>query len=120
LDQAKAMRREQLFRRRDLLASLLRENLPDWHFNSPQGGLFLWVRLPHGDARYFAQCAARYGVALTPGSLFASDESYVDHLRIPYVLDEDSLVLGVGRVAGAWAEYRGLSNVQPAQSTPLV
>jgi DNA-binding transcriptional MocR family regulator len=64
------------------LASLLRERLPEWEFTEPKGGLFLWVRLPAGDARYFAQCAARYAVAVTPGSMFAADESFTDHLRL--------------------------------------
>ena len=70
--------------------------------------MFLWVRLPSGDARYFAQCAARYGVALTPGSTFAADESFADYLRIPFVLDEQSLSRGVERLAVAWSEYREL------------
>lgn len=119
-DRAKEMRKEQLRRRRDLLVSLLHERLPDWEFTVPQGGLFLWVRLPSGDARYFAQCAARYGVALTPGSMFAADESYADYLRVPFVLEEQSLSRGVDRLAAAWTEYRELANARPARTAPLV
>ncbi|MGD1072209.1 MAG: PLP-dependent aminotransferase family protein [Bryobacteraceae bacterium] len=120
LDRAKEMRREQLLRRRDLLASLLREKLPEWEFSLPKGGLCLWVRLPSGDARTFAQCAARHGVAVISGSIFAADESYEDYLRIPFVLDEESLALGVDRLATAWTEYRGLARTQPARSAPIV
>jgi DNA-binding transcriptional MocR family regulator len=120
LDQAKEIRREQLLRRRDLLASLLRERLPDWEFIEPRGGLFLWVRLPSGDARSFAQSAARHGVAVTPGSIFASDESNADHLRIPFVLDEESLGVGVNRLTAAWEEYQGSANARPARTTPIV
>jgi DNA-binding transcriptional MocR family regulator len=120
LDQAKEIRREQLLRRRDLLASLLRERLPDWEFIEPRGGLFLWVRLPSGDARSFAQSAARHGVAVTPGSIFASDESNADHLRIPFVLDEESLSVGVNRLTAAWEEYRESANARPARTTPIV
>jgi DNA-binding transcriptional MocR family regulator len=120
LDRAKEMRREQLGQRRDLMASLLSERLPEWEFSRPQGGLFLWVRLPSGDARYFAQCAARHGVAVTPGSIFASDESYTDFLRIPFVLDEQSIDIGVDRLATAWTEYRGLTNSRPARAAPIV
>jgi DNA-binding transcriptional MocR family regulator len=119
-DRAKEMRREELSGRRDLLVSLLRERLPEWEFTVPDGGLFLWVRLPSGDARYFAQCAARYGVALTPGSTFAADESFADYLRIPFVLDEQSLSRGVERLAMAWSEYRELANARPARAAPLV
>jgi DNA-binding transcriptional MocR family regulator len=120
LDRAKEIRREQLSRRRDLLASLLRERLPEWEFTKPQGGLFLWVRLPGADARHFAQCAARHGVALTPGTMFAADESYADYLRIPFVLDEQSLVLGVDRLALAWTDYRELANAPQAPTTQIV
>ena len=86
----------------------------------PKGGLCLWVRLPSGDARYFAQCAARHGVALISGSIFAADESFEDYLRIPFVLDEESLALGVDRLATAWAEYRGLAKGQPVRTAPIV
>ena len=120
LDDAKELRKEQLLRRRDLLASLLGEKLPEWEFIKPKGGLFLWVRLPSGDARYFAQCAARHGVAVTPGSMFASDESFANYLRIPFVLDEKSLATGVDRLAAAWTEYQGLANAQSARSSPIV
>lgn len=112
-DRAKEMRREELSGRRDLLVSLLRERLPEWEFTVPDGGLFLWVRLPGGDARYFAQCAARHGVALTPGSMFAADESFADYLRLPFVLDEQSLSRGVERLAVAWNEYRELVKAAP-------
>jgi DNA-binding transcriptional MocR family regulator len=120
LEQAREIRGRQLGRLRDLLASQLRARLPDWEFSVPRGGLFLWVRLPTGDARYFAQCAARHGVAVTPGSMFAADESYADYLRIPFVLDEQSLVLGVDRLAAAWTEFRELANARPVRSSPLV
>lgn len=120
LDQAKAIRREQLLRRRDLLAGLIRDSLPGWEFKLPPGGLFLWVRLPSGDARYFAQCAARHGVAITPGSMFSCDEAYADYLRIPFVLDEESLVLGAARLGSAWSEFRGTVNQGSTRIGPLV
>ena len=120
LDQAKTIRRDQFSRRRDLLASLLRKRLPEWKFTEPKGGLFLWVRLPSGDARCFAQCAARHAVVVTPGSMFAADESFTDHLRIPYVLDEAALALGVDRLAAAWSEYRNLADARLTRSAPIV
>ena len=101
IDQAKTICRDQFSRRRDLLASLLRERLPEWEFTEPKGGLFLWVRLPAGDARYFAQCAARHAVAVTPCL------PPMNRLRTIcgfYVLDEAALALGVDRLAGAWSE----------------
>ncbi len=120
LDRAKQMRRHELARKRDLVASLLREKLPEWDFSIPRGGVSLWVKLPGCDARYFVQCAARHGVAVSAGSIFAADESFPDYLRIPYVLDEPSLALGVDRLASAWTEYRGSTEARTARSEPIV
>ena len=119
-DAAKEHRRRQLSRRRDLLVSLLRDKLPDWEFSQPSGGLFLWVRLPGGDAGYFAQYAARHGVAITPGNLFSADDSHAGHLRIPFALDEVKLSAGVERLAGAWREFRGLANMRLVRGAPIV
>jgi DNA-binding transcriptional MocR family regulator len=105
-DKARAIRRRQLQARRALLATLLREQLPEWGFEMPDGGLFLWVRLPGVDARHFAQAAARHRVAVTPGSLFSVDESHPEFLRLPFLLDEPELRMGIDRLATAWEEYR--------------
>ena len=45
---ARQLRQRQLKPRRELLTRLLRDQLPDWTFRVPAGGLFLWVRLPDG------------------------------------------------------------------------
>ena len=67
ITEARRLRRLQLKPRRDLLAALLGKHLPSWTFDRPSGGLFLWVRLPRGDAREFAQVALRHGVLILPG-----------------------------------------------------
>ena len=67
VDEARTLRQRQLRPRRDRLASLLKARLPEWRFARPAGGLFLWVRLPSGDAREFAQVALRHGVVIVPG-----------------------------------------------------
>ena len=104
-DQAIALRRAQLRARRDIVVELLQEHLPAWQCGVPAGGLFLWVTLPSGDSRALAQIAARHGVAVTPGTLFSLDESHVAQLRIPFLLEEPLLRLGVERLAAAWREY---------------
>src|SRR3984893_1479048 len=64
--EARHLRRAQLKPRRDLLVSLLHRQLPEWEFRIPSGGIFLWVKLPRGDAREFAQVALRPGLAVLP------------------------------------------------------
>jgi DNA-binding transcriptional MocR family regulator len=118
--QAKALRRVQLKERRDLLAGLLREKLPSWEFQLPKGGLFLWVRLPGHDARQFSHLAARHGVATTPGPLFSADDSCIEYLRIPFVLDDELIRIGVERLATAWVAFVGSASLRSQRVSPIV
>lgn len=66
--------RSALAARRDALVESLREHLPEATFAVPEGGYFVWLRLPGGlDARALAPAAARHAVAYLPGSVFAVD-----------------------------------------------
>jgi len=102
LDHVRALRREQLKPRRDLLAALLRERLPDWTFRLPHGGLFLWVELPDGDAREFAQFAVRHGVVTLPGSTLSADGAHTSFLRLPFLAEPETLRRATDRLATAW------------------
>ena len=115
LDEVRALRRQQLKPRRDLLASLLSERLPTGRSVSPHGGLFLWVKLPSDDAREFAQFAARHGVVTLPGSTLSADESHTAFLRMPFLAEPETLRRGVDRLATAW---RGHSLSRPGEEAP--
>jgi hypothetical protein len=67
----------------------------------------------------FAQSAARLHVAVTPGSLFAVDEACNEFLRLPFLLDEPQLRLGVRRMAEAWRQCRKF-RLRTFQSRPIV
>lgn len=96
-------RRTQLRERRDALVTAIREKLPGWRFRQPDGGLTLWLQLPHGSATQLAADAAPAGVGLAPGPVF-SVEGGADHwLRIPYARPEDQLVQAVERIASVWS-----------------
>lgn len=97
------LRRSQLKARRDALAQAIREQLPDWRFRLPGGGLTLWLQLPHGSATQLAARLEGAGVHLAPGPVF-SVEGGADHwLRIPYARPEHQLVAAVTRIAQAWS-----------------
>jgi DNA-binding transcriptional MocR family regulator len=117
IDRARQLRRLQLKPRRDLLASLLRKHLPEWKFRVPSGGLFLWVKLPRGDARELAQVALRRGVITLPGPLASAEGRYEGYLRIPFLAEPETLRAGVKRLAAAWKEYQ--SNGVPASDQRL-
>ena len=66
----------QIFRkRRDAMIAALQRYLPaDVHFDIPQGGLFLWVRLPEGiSSDDLLPVARREGVDFVPGNRFFPD-----------------------------------------------
>jgi DNA-binding transcriptional MocR family regulator len=100
------MRRGESRLRLDRLEALLRQQLPDWSWTRPAGGLTLWVRLPSPSAEELARVAPRHGVSVVPGPVHSPSRGFADRLRLPYVLDERTLAEGVARLASAWRACR--------------
>ncbi len=90
---------------RDLLAALLREQLPDWTFTLPGGGQYLWVKLPTPHASSFTHHAARYGVRLFPGASMSVGELPDSFLRLPFTLPPEQLPEAVRRLKAAWNDF---------------
>lgn len=118
--EARRLRRRELKPRRDLLAALLREHLPDWTFRVPAGGLFFWVRLPRGDSRGFAQVALRHGVALVPGPVMSAAGLHRGFVRLPFLAEEQTLRLAVRRLSAAWRDYDSGDRRSDSQGVPMV
>lgn len=106
IEAIRKLRRQELKPRRDLLAALLRNRLPDWRFRISPGGLFLWVKLPAGDARQLAQTALRHGVVILPGPAMSPTERFASFIRVPFIAEPEWLQKGIDRLAAAWREYR--------------
>lgn len=94
---------QQLRENRDALAQALREHLPTWAFRLPDGGMTLWVRMPHGSATRLAAEAEQTGVQLAPGPVFSVEGGSDEWLRIPFAKPADQLIQAVVRIAEAWA-----------------
>jgi DNA-binding transcriptional MocR family regulator len=107
-DAMRATRRRQLLGRLDLLEAQLQERLPAWSWSRPQGGPFLWVRLPQADAGAFAQRCLRHGVRVVPGRKMSTDESFGDHLRLSFVAEPEEIRAAVDRLAGAWHAFASM------------
>ena len=105
VDEIAQRRRQELRARRDLLAKLLTELLPDWTWRLPEGGVCLWARLPEGDGQDFATAALRHGVALVAGPQFAPGEAWTDYVRLPFTAEPDQLHEGAQRIAQAWSGF---------------
>ena len=118
LQTARELRRQELRPRRELLAALLAEHLPTWIFRRPTGSLFLWTRLPSGDAREFAQTCLRHGIVVLPGPIMSASDRYANYLRLPFLAEPETLRLGVRRLAAAWQDYQS-SLGEPAQAQSL-
>jgi DNA-binding transcriptional MocR family regulator len=105
VDEVVRERRDELVPRRDLLCRLLAEQLPEWSWHEPRGGLSLWVELPDGNADEFAEMATRHGVAIVPGTALSVDEGNRRRIRVVYARPQDALEEGVRRLAAAWEAY---------------
>jgi len=97
-------------RRGAMLEALERHFPPQVHWTRPQGGLFLWVRLPRGfDAAQLLEQALQEKVAFVPGTSFFPAGGGEETLRLnfsyctPKVIEEGIRRLGlvVKRFLGA-------------------
>ncbi|HUG84913.1 MAG TPA: hypothetical protein VMM13_10130, partial [Euzebya sp.] len=98
----------------------LRERLPEWSFQTPEGGLCLWIRLPRGTARDLAMRAARQGLAIASGSIQSPQGHFGDHLRLPYGHPQDVLDLAVERLCRAWRGQPSARSVSPLDDLHVV
>lgn len=88
--------------RRDALVGALAEYLPTASWTTPEGGFFVWVRLPEGlDAREMLPRAVTARVAYVPGTAFYADGSGATHMRLSFCYPTpERIVEGVRRLAG--------------------
>ena len=104
-DRIARFRRRQLEDNCELLCQRLAEQLPQWQFKKPAGGLCLWVRLPFGDATSLAQFSAREGVRILPGNSMTVDGSCTEYVRLSYTASPAIIEPGIARLTSAWHRY---------------
>lgn len=77
----------------------------------PEGGIFLWLKLPdHVDVRTFAAAALAQGLAFNPGPEWACDpEAARSHMRLCYALPSaEQIREGVAELARITFEHTGV------------
>lgn len=87
---------------RDAMLAAMREHMPPGvHWNTPAGGMFLWVRLPEGmDATRLLPQAVEQNVAFVPGAAFYADNGDPRTLRLSFVTASvDEIKTGVAALA---------------------
>jgi DNA-binding transcriptional MocR family regulator len=115
VDEVRAERVALLTAGREALVAALGDQLPEWEFTPPLGGMSLWVRLPAHVSSALAGAVARLGVRIVPGPLFGVDGLLDDYLRLPYVQPPGVLRDAVDRLARA---YRGVETAAAPRSLP--
>ena len=109
--QAHLRRSCQIFRkRRDAMESAINRYLPGAQFDAPQGGLFIWVRLPSGiSADGLLSIACHEGVDFVPGNRFFSDGTEGEHwMRLNFVLHApEEIEEGIKRLGRALERMAG-------------
>lgn len=93
-----------------LLAEALRRDLPEVQFVEPDGGFFIWVRLPDGvRASDLTPVALRLGIEILPGTRCFTDGSGEEYLRLAFSeTPSDQFAEGVRRLAAAVHEVQRL------------
>ncbi|ALG12907.1 PLP-dependent aminotransferase family protein [Kibdelosporangium phytohabitans] len=94
--------------RRDALLSAMRSHLPDFHVNTPSGGLHAWARLPDGiDDLVLTNAAEANGVVVFPGRSWFAGEPPGSYVRLTFgAAPEHALAEGVQRLAEVTAAIR--------------
>jgi DNA-binding transcriptional MocR family regulator len=94
--------REQYRERRDAMISALEEMIPGASWNVPDGGFYVWLKLPEGlDGKSMLPRAVTARVAYVPGTAFYYDGQGADHIRLSYCYPTpDRIREGVRRLAG--------------------
>jgi 2-aminoadipate transaminase len=108
IDNVKGIYRE----KRELMLSALEEHMPDMpglSWTKPDGGLFLWVRLPEGmDAEQLFYEAIEQDVAFVVGSAFHCDGGGKNAMRLNFSYPtKESIVEGVKRLANVIENHKG-------------
>ncbi|WP_369227965.1 PLP-dependent aminotransferase family protein [Streptomyces sp. R39] len=101
---------------RDHLAAQLRREFPDWRWQTPQGGMCLWIDLGRPIAGPLTRAALRHGVRIEGGSRFGADPGTFEHrLRWPYTQPAEVADEAVRRIAEALDAGLGGADEEPGR-----
>jgi 2-aminoadipate transaminase len=92
---------------RDAMLAAMRRDMPEGvSWNTPAGGMFLWVRLPEGmNAIDLLPKAVERNVAFVPGWAFYADHADIRTLRLSFVTSSvEQINIGIAALAAAIRE----------------
>ncbi|MCE0536849.1 PLP-dependent aminotransferase family protein [Kineosporia rhizophila] len=93
--------REMYRERRDAMLQALNDMMPTSSWTNPQGGFYVWVKVPEGlDTKAMLPRAVTARVAYVPGTAFYADAQGRDHMRLSYCYPSPERIReGVRRLA---------------------
>jgi 2-aminoadipate transaminase len=97
-------------RKRDvMLAAIAREFPAGYSFEHPEGGFFIWCRLPAGlSARVLAQAAADEHLQVLPGTACFADGQGDNYIRLSFSYQPEELIdRGITRLAAVMRQMLG-------------
>ncbi|MBL6983026.1 MAG: PLP-dependent aminotransferase family protein [Anaerolineales bacterium] len=85
--------------RLNALTAALHQYIPLAEFTPPQGGFFVWARIPGKDTSALRQHAKKFKVDFRPGELFSGQKGTREYMRLGFCFyDPDSIEEGVIRL----------------------
>lgn len=100
-ESAVAARRAGARANRDALVAALHDNLPDWEFTVPRGGLTLWARTGGLSGSRIADAGERIGVRVPAGTRFGVDGAFEGYVRLLFTVAGPVVDEAVARLAKA-------------------
>jgi DNA-binding transcriptional MocR family regulator len=100
-------RRDLLRARRQLVSSLLQEQLPDWTASPCHGGMSMWMRLPAPMSSALSAAASRMGLVIPAGPRFGVDGTLERFIRVPFTQPEERLHHSIAVLTQAWRSVTG-------------
>ena len=100
-----------------MLAALEREMPEGTTWNTPDGGMFIWARLPEGmEAIGLLPTAVEKGVAFVPGAAFYADSPDPRCLRLSFVTASvEQINVGIKALAAAIREHHPAKDLAPLE-----
>ena len=95
-------------KRLDVMCLALQEHTRQWlSFDRPQGGMFIWAKLPPGySARELLSFAQREGVIYSPGDVFFISSGNSEYMRLNFIQQNaEQIDEGIRRLGKALQAY---------------
>jgi 2-aminoadipate transaminase len=96
-------------KRRNFMVDMLKKYLKDMaHWTTPEGGLFLWIKLPGNiSTTQLLPAAIKEGVAYVPGKFFYSEKQDDSTMRLNFCnATEEKIEVGIKRLAKVIASVK--------------